>query len=65
MTIQTHVSDPGDLILQVNDTSFEGLTNEDSFRLLKLEAAKPNCTIRIVVARPWDSKSETIPVTFV
>ena len=44
--------DPGDMILQVNETSFDNMTNDDAVRVLKEVVQNPG-PIRLVVAKVW------------
>ena len=44
--------DPGDMILQVNDISFDNMTNDDAVRVLKEVVQKPG-PIKLVVAKSW------------
>ena len=46
-------SDPGDMILQVNDISFDNMSNDDAVKVLKDVVQKPG-PIRLVVAKSWD-----------
>ncbi|CAF3296247.1 unnamed protein product [Rotaria sp. Silwood2] len=46
--------EPGDMILQVNDISFEKLSNDDAAEILR-EAGKTPGFIKLVVAKCWDS----------
>jgi len=45
--------EPGDMILQVNDISFEGLSNDDAVKILRETVQKPG-PIKLVVAKCWD-----------
>ncbi|XP_033102790.1 segment polarity protein dishevelled homolog DVL-3-like isoform X6 [Anneissia japonica] len=45
--------EPGDMILQVNEHSFENLNNDDAVRVLREAVQKPG-PIRLVVAKCWD-----------
>ncbi|CAF0817742.1 unnamed protein product [Rotaria sp. Silwood1] len=45
--------EPGDMILQVNDMSFEGLSNDDAVKILREAVQKPG-PIKLVVAKCWD-----------
>merc|ERR1711963_714123 len=45
--------DPGDMILQVNDISFDNMSNDDAVKVLKDVVQKPG-PIRLVVAKSWD-----------
>merc|ERR1719211_947891 len=45
--------DPGDMILQVNETNFENMTNDDAVRVLRDVVTKPG-PIKLVVAKCWD-----------
>ncbi|XP_071946071.1 segment polarity protein dishevelled homolog DVL-3-like isoform X4 [Antedon mediterranea] len=45
--------EPGDMILQVNEHSFENLSNDDAVRVLREAVQKPG-PIRLVVAKCWD-----------
>ena len=44
--------DPGDMILQVNETSFDNMTNDDAVKVLKEVVQNPG-PIRLVVAKCW------------
>ena len=44
--------DPGDMILQVNDISFDNMSNDDAVRVLKEVVSKPG-PIKLVVAKSW------------
>merc|ERR1719215_361333 len=44
--------DPGDMILQVNDMSFDNMTNDDAVRVLKDVVSSPG-PIKLVVAKHW------------
>ena len=44
--------DPGDMILQVNDISFDNMSNDDAVRVLKEVVQKPG-PIKLVVAKCW------------
>ena len=62
--------EPGDMILQVNDISFEGLSNDDAVKILRETVQKPGYAfpmfdvifstlfsirpIKLVVAKCWD-----------
>jgi segment polarity protein dishevelled len=62
--------EPGDMILQVNDISFEGLSNDDAVKILRETVQKPGYVtllicqyfesffcirpIKLVVAKCWD-----------
>ncbi|CAF4149303.1 unnamed protein product, partial [Rotaria sordida] len=46
--------EPGDMILQVNDISFEKLSNDDAAEILR-EACKTPGLIKLVAAKCWDS----------
>ena len=61
----TCISEPGDLVLEVNDVSFEGISNDDCVELFKIESEKPNPTIRIVIARPEELEPESVQVVLV
>ncbi|XP_065565571.1 segment polarity protein dishevelled homolog DVL-3-like isoform X2 [Artemia franciscana] len=55
--------EPGDMILQVNDISFENMTNDDAVRVLRDVVQKPG-PIKLVVAKFWDPNPKgyfTIP----
>ncbi|CAF4676460.1 unnamed protein product, partial [Rotaria magnacalcarata] len=41
------------MILQVNDISFEGLSNDDAVKILRESVQKPG-PIKLVVAKCWD-----------
>ena len=45
--------EPGDMILQVNDTNFENMSNDDAVRVLREVVQKPG-PIKLVVAKCWD-----------
>ncbi|CAF5112754.1 unnamed protein product [Rotaria sp. Silwood1] len=45
---------PGDMILQVNDISFEKLSNNDAAGILREAVQKPGL-ITLVAAKCWDS----------
>ncbi|CAF1089550.1 unnamed protein product [Adineta ricciae] len=45
--------EPGDMILQVNEISFEGLSNDDAVKILRETVQKPG-PIKLVVAKCWD-----------
>ena len=45
--------EPGDMILQVNETNFENMSNDDAVRVLREVVQKPG-PIRLVVAKCWD-----------
>jgi len=45
--------DPGDMILQVNEISFDNMSNDDAVKVLKDVVQKPG-PIRLVVAKSWD-----------
>ncbi|XP_077998102.1 segment polarity protein dishevelled homolog DVL-3-like isoform X2 [Glandiceps talaboti] len=45
--------EPGDMILQVNELSFENLTNDDAVRVLREVVQKPG-PIKLIVAKCWD-----------
>lgn len=45
--------EPGDMILQVNDISFEHMSNDDAVRVLREAVTKPG-PIKLVVAKCWD-----------
>lgn len=40
--------EPGDMILQVNDISFEGLSNDDAVKILRETVQKPGYVFNIV-----------------
>merc|ERR550539_779621 len=46
--------EPGDMILQVNETNFENMTNDDAVRVLRDVVTKPG-PIKLVVAKCWES----------
>uniref|UniRef100_A0AC34RBM1 Uncharacterized protein n=1 Tax=Panagrolaimus sp. JU765 TaxID=591449 RepID=A0AC34RBM1_9BILA len=46
--------EPGDMILQVNDVSFENFTNDQAVEVLK-EAVSRRGPIKLTVAKSWDS----------
>ncbi|CAF1193102.1 unnamed protein product, partial [Didymodactylos carnosus] len=46
--------EPGDMILQVNDISFEKLSNDDAVKILREAVQKPG-PIKLVVAKCWDT----------
>lgn len=56
--------DPGDMILQVNDVSFESLSNDEAVQVLR-EAVKKPGPITMLVAKCWDPSPQkghfTIP----
>ncbi|XP_014675230.1 PREDICTED: segment polarity protein dishevelled homolog DVL-3-like [Priapulus caudatus] len=55
--------EPGDMILQVNDISFENMSNDDAVRVLREVVHKPG-PIKLVVAKCWDPNPKgyfTIP----
>lgn len=45
--------EPGDLILQVNEVSFEAMTNDEAVKALREAVSKPG-PIRLVVAKHFD-----------
>jgi hypothetical protein len=45
--------EPGDMILQVNDISFENMANDDAVRVLREAVMKPG-PVKLVVAKCWD-----------
>jgi len=45
--------EPGDMILQVNETNFENMTNDDAVRVLREVVTKPG-PIKLVVAKCWE-----------
>jgi len=45
--------EPGDMILQVNETSFENMSNDDAVRVLREAVMKPG-PVKLVVAKCWD-----------
>ncbi|XP_070561217.1 segment polarity protein dishevelled homolog DVL-3-like isoform X2 [Ptychodera flava] len=45
--------EPGDMILQVNEISFENMTNDDAVRVLREVVQKPG-PIKLIVAKCWD-----------
>merc|ERR1719262_1107415 len=45
--------DPGDMILQVNEISFDNMSNDDAVKVLKDVVQKPG-PILLVVAKSWD-----------
>merc|ERR550532_1886659 len=46
--------EPGDMILQVNDRSFENMSNDDAVKVLREVVQHPG-PIKLVVAKCWDS----------
>ncbi|CDW52439.1 segment polarity protein dishevelled [Trichuris trichiura] len=57
--------EPGDMILQVNEVSFENMSNDDAVRFLREAVQKPG-PIKLVVAKCWDPNPKgyfTIPRT--
>lgn len=49
--------EPGDMILQVNDVSFENFTNDQAVEVLK-EAVSRRGPIKLTVAKSWDSSRQ-------
>ena len=45
--------EPGDMILQVNEASFENMSNDDAVRVLREAVMKPG-PVKLVVAKCWD-----------
>lgn len=45
--------EPGDMILQVNDISFENMSNDDAVKVLRDAVMKPG-PVKLVVAKCWD-----------
>ncbi|RNA38516.1 segment polarity dishevelled -like protein [Brachionus plicatilis] len=45
--------EPGDMILQVNDISFENMSNDDAVKVLREAVMKPG-PVKLVVAKCWD-----------
>lgn len=45
--------EPGDMILQVNEISFENMSNDDAVRVLREAVIKPG-PVKLVVAKCWD-----------
>lgn len=45
--------EPGDMILQVNEVSFENMSNDDAVRVLREAVMKPG-PVKLVVAKCWD-----------
>ena len=45
--------EPGDMILQVNEISFENMSNDDAVRVLREAVMKPG-PVKLVVAKCWD-----------
>eukprot|EP00095_Tigriopus_kingsejongensis_P010305 maker-scaffold148_size310697-snap-gene-1.21 protein:Tk10305 transcript:maker-scaffold148_size310697-snap-gene-1.21-mRNA-1 annotation:"segment polarity protein dishevelled-like protein dvl-3" len=45
--------EPGDMILQVNEITFENMSNDDAVRVLREVVQKPG-PIKLVVAKCWD-----------
>merc|ERR1719211_331207 len=57
--------EPGDMILQVNDTNFENMSNDDAVKILRDVVTKPG-PIKLVVAKCWDPHPKdyfTVPRT--
>ncbi|XP_071805122.1 segment polarity protein dishevelled homolog DVL-3-like isoform X1 [Asterias amurensis] len=55
--------EPGDMILQVNEVSFENMSNDDAVRVLREAVHQPG-PIKLVVAKCWDPSPKgyfTIP----
>lgn len=50
--------DPGDMILQVNDISFDNMSNDDAVRVLKEVVQKPG-PIKLVVAKCWPDNGQS------
>ncbi len=48
---------PGDMILQVNDISFENMSNDDAVRVLREVVQKPGA-IKLVVAKCWPDATQ-------
>jgi hypothetical protein len=45
--------EPGDMILQVNDTSFENMSNDEAVKVLREAVMKPG-PVKLVVAKCWE-----------
>lgn len=45
--------EPGDMILQVNEISFENMSNDDAVKVLREAVMKPG-PVKLVVAKCWD-----------
>ncbi|XP_074604525.1 segment polarity protein dishevelled homolog DVL-3-like [Brevipalpus obovatus] len=45
---------PGDMILQVNDTSFDGMSNDDAVKVIRVAVEKLG-RIKLIVAKSWES----------
>lgn len=50
--------EPGDMILQVNDMSFENMSNDDAVKVLR-DAVKNPGPIKLVVAKCWEQEPKT------
>lgn len=50
--------EPGDMLLQVNDTTFENLTNDEAVRVLRDVVHKPG-PITLTVVKCWDPQPES------
>ncbi|XP_065842055.1 segment polarity protein dishevelled homolog DVL-3-like isoform X2 [Oscarella lobularis] len=48
---------PGDMILQVNEASFENLTNDEAVKILR-EAVHQPVPLKLVVAKCWDPEPQ-------